>query len=222
MNLLDKTYNPLTPAERNFFIQLQLYLQTKVYFYGSINRHDYYPGKSDIDIDIFTKNMQSTLSRIQHFLHISSNRIRKTFSVIDGQHQVTGYKLFYSSKGEPDNETASTATKGVTQDPEMVRGFTEENASPYAEHPGISNYFSVEISIYHEKDKAYVTKEHGKKQIIPFYAIMALLVLKFLHYDVKLITRATYKQVKRSVLSSWIGMEDIPFAVIKNYDRHVP
>ena len=55
---------------KNFFIDLQNYLDTELYFYGSVNRSDYVHGKSDIDVAIFTDNEYSTISKLQHFLHV--------------------------------------------------------------------------------------------------------------------------------------------------------
>ena len=53
-----------------FFKQLQNYLDTDIYFYGSVNRTDYVPGKSDIDVAIFTDNEYSVITKLQHFLKI--------------------------------------------------------------------------------------------------------------------------------------------------------
>ena len=49
---METTKNQLTPYESNFFNKLKIYLDTPLYFYGSIQRDDYKSGYSDIDIDI--------------------------------------------------------------------------------------------------------------------------------------------------------------------------
>ena len=66
---METTKNKLTPYESEFFNRLRIYLDTPIYFYGSIQRDDYKPGYSDIDIDIFTENMNSTIIKIQRFLN---------------------------------------------------------------------------------------------------------------------------------------------------------
>jgi hypothetical protein len=60
-----------------FFNDLSKYLGTKLLFYGSIQRYDYFPGSSDIDVDIFTDNVDSTITRMQHFLHVKRSKFKK-------------------------------------------------------------------------------------------------------------------------------------------------
>ena len=62
---------------KKFFTKLQNYLDTELYFYGSVNRPDYVHGKSDIDVAIFTDNEKSIMVKIQHFLHLKSNSFDK-------------------------------------------------------------------------------------------------------------------------------------------------
>ena len=182
---LEDTFHHLTPEEKSFFQRMQNYLHTKVYFYGSVNRQDYFRGKSDIDVDIFTRNMESTLSRLQHFLNVSSTQFRKTYRLLDSKH-IAGYKVYYVSTNALDEPQ-----------------------------------FSVEISIFQEKDKEYVLKEHRSKSILPFHAVIMLVVLKFFYYDLHLLPRDTYKRYKNSILSDWIGRKETPFSAIKNSNRHI-
>ena len=48
--------NDFPPDLKKFFYDLKNYLDTDLYFYGSVNRPDYVHDKSDIDIGIFTDN----------------------------------------------------------------------------------------------------------------------------------------------------------------------
>ena len=42
------------PEDVNIFLkQLSDYINTPLYFYGSIQRDDYFPGYSDIDVDFY-------------------------------------------------------------------------------------------------------------------------------------------------------------------------
>ena len=83
----------------NFFNNLQNYLETKLYFYGSIKRVDYVANSSDIDIIVITDNIKSMLSKTQTYLNISKDKTQKIFqqhSVYD-KGIITGYKLKYKN-----------------------------------------------------------------------------------------------------------------------------
>ena len=64
--------NNLSEKAHTFFYELQDYLDndfnTEMYFYGSVQRFDYFPGQSDIDIGILTDNEYSVMNKMQHFL----------------------------------------------------------------------------------------------------------------------------------------------------------
>jgi hypothetical protein len=74
---METTKNKLSPYASNFFDSLRNYLDTKLYFYGSIQRDDYFQDQSDIDVDIFTDNISTTIYRLQHFLNIEKSKIKK-------------------------------------------------------------------------------------------------------------------------------------------------
>jgi predicted nucleotidyltransferase len=61
---METTRNNLTPYSKHFFDSLSNYLDTKLYFFGSIQRRDYFPNSSDIDVDIFTDNEPGTILKI--------------------------------------------------------------------------------------------------------------------------------------------------------------
>ena len=58
---MDKVERKLTTNEIIFFNNLSAYINTPIYFYGSIRRGDYLQGYSDIDTAIFTDNESSTI-----------------------------------------------------------------------------------------------------------------------------------------------------------------
>ena len=61
-------------------------------------RDDYVPGRSDIDIDIFTDNEESTISKMQHYLKISRKDFKKMiWKVRQSNRLTTGYKLRYAN-----------------------------------------------------------------------------------------------------------------------------
>lgn len=77
---------------KNFFKQLETYLDVELYFYGSVNRDDYIHNKSDIDIAIFTDNEHSTIAKLQHFLHVKKNAFDKIVWKLEGK-MIYGYKI---------------------------------------------------------------------------------------------------------------------------------
>ena len=77
---------------KHFFKRLENYLDTDLYFYGSINRSDYVHDKSDIDIAIFTDNEYSTMAKLQHFLKVKRNAFDKVVWKLEGK-MIYGYKI---------------------------------------------------------------------------------------------------------------------------------
>jgi predicted nucleotidyltransferase len=82
-----------------FFENLRELLQTKLYFFGSVQRNDYFPGSSDIDVDIFTDNIPSTISKMQHFLHINRRKFKKLVWRMHNHDRTfaRGHKVMYKS-----------------------------------------------------------------------------------------------------------------------------
>ena len=93
---METTKNKLTPFEHDFFNKLRNYIDKPIYFYGSIQRADYFPQKSDIDVDIFSNNVASTLQLLQNFLNISKGSFKKSLYKMDKTNVVIpGYKSKY-------------------------------------------------------------------------------------------------------------------------------
>lgn len=84
--------NDFNPKLKQFFINLQNYLDTELYFYGSVNRSDYVHNKSDIDVAIFTDNEYSIMTKLQHYLHVKPNTFDKIVWKLEGD-IVYGYKI---------------------------------------------------------------------------------------------------------------------------------
>ena len=79
----------LTQPQYDFFYELKEYVELPIYFIGSILRYDYFKGYSDLDVIIFSPDIDSIKLKIKHFLNI--NKV-----------QISGYKFYYndSFKGE--------------------------------------------------------------------------------------------------------------------------
>lgn len=95
---MENTKNKLTHEQSNFFNELSNYLDTKLFYYGSVQRPDYIPGKSDIDVDIFTDNESSTISKLQHFLHIDKKKFKRVlWKMRQNKKLTTGHKINYNN-----------------------------------------------------------------------------------------------------------------------------
>lgn len=88
-----------TPSQTSFFNALKSNLDDDLYFYGSIRRFDYLPGKSDIDVDLFTDNEESSIYKLCNFLNISKDEFKKVVYKIDDS-IVKGYKCKYENSAK--------------------------------------------------------------------------------------------------------------------------
>ena len=94
---METTRNQLTQSQLEFFHSLSLYINQPIYFYGSIQRVDYFPGQSDIDIDIFTNNEESTKYALCNFLKLNKHAFRRSAykNKEPGGRVIYGYKTKY-------------------------------------------------------------------------------------------------------------------------------
>lgn len=86
--------NDLSPETKKFLKRMSNYIGCKLYFYGSVQRPDFFPEDSDIDIDIFTDNINSTLSKLETFLNLEKSKIKRIYMFIDSK-LVKGTKFVY-------------------------------------------------------------------------------------------------------------------------------
>ena len=96
MNILDDPNNKLNSKERDFFMDMSNYIQLPLYFIGSITRYDYFPGKSDIDLEVYSENEISTLFMILHFLNIDKKSVRLIYFTCN-KIPILGYKVSYNN-----------------------------------------------------------------------------------------------------------------------------
>ena len=89
----------LTQEQTLFFKSLSVYIDKPLYFYGSILRNDYFNGKSDIDIAVFTDNDKSTLSKLSTFLNVEKEQFRSFISKHYSTYKINkGKKVEYKNK----------------------------------------------------------------------------------------------------------------------------
>ena len=75
---LENIKNNLRDNDYYFLQKIQSYIDTDLYFYGSVARADYFPGESDIDVVVITDNVESVVKKLQHFLNVGKNSLEKT------------------------------------------------------------------------------------------------------------------------------------------------
>ena len=84
----------LPPNLKKYFIELKNYLDTELYFYGSVLRSDYIKDKSDIDMCIFTDNEPSTIIKLQSYFHIDTKYVKKIVKKYEKNELIVyGYKI---------------------------------------------------------------------------------------------------------------------------------
>jgi len=103
---MEHTKNEMSPYAKQFFSSLKQYLDTKIYFYGSIQRNDYLPNHSDIDVDIFTDNETSTIIKLQNFLGVKRYEFKK---IVYKLHKTN--KVVYGHKVKYENPTYNFSTE---------------------------------------------------------------------------------------------------------------
>jgi len=93
---MEYTKHKFTDYENSFFNKLSNYLDTKLYFFGSVQRYDYFPGLSDIDVDVFTVNENSTISKLSNYLKVDKREFKKVIWKLNSTGEVVnGYKFMY-------------------------------------------------------------------------------------------------------------------------------
>jgi predicted nucleotidyltransferase len=92
----------LNENQQYFFRKFSNYIGETLYFYGSITRFDYIPGKSDIDIAIFTHNLESAIHKICTFLDVPKSKFKKTILKIKNK-IVHGLKIAFQNEQEDIN-----------------------------------------------------------------------------------------------------------------------
>lgn len=98
---METTRNTLPPYSVSFFNKLKNYLDTKLYYFGSVQRDDYFPESSDVDVAIFSDNVSSLISKMQNILNVPRSQFKKFFWKLNSNNSVAnGYKILYK---EPDN-----------------------------------------------------------------------------------------------------------------------
>ena len=179
---MENIKNKIPDNLHNFFNELSNYLDTPLLFYGSVQRFDYLPGHSDIDVSIFTDNISSMKSKMSHFLQNDKNLFEKFILRLKNKVSI-GYKLMYQS---------------------------------------IENNIMIEFSIHDIKLKECVIRKYIEKSSLPFYISWMLILLKFIHYKLRLCNRKTFNYIKNHIFKKFtIINNEEDFFVFGNKDKKI-
>jgi len=83
----------LSIKSKLFLTTLSNYIDISFYYFGSILRPDYIPGSSDVDIDIFTDNEYSTVSKLLNYIKYSRKNVKNVVWVLADGTTSYGYKI---------------------------------------------------------------------------------------------------------------------------------
>jgi hypothetical protein len=93
---METTKNEMSQYAKHFFFKLGMYLDLPIYYFGSVQRYDYFPNSSDIDVDLFTDNESSTILKLQNFLGVERYKFKKfVYKLHKTRKIVYGYKVKY-------------------------------------------------------------------------------------------------------------------------------
>lgn len=99
MKNIEKIKDKLSDYDYKFLTNLQRYIDTDLIFFGSIQRCDFFMGKSDIDIAIITDNVESVKKKLQNYLNIGKSKIKRSMQRISNtQNVIYGYKINYDDE----------------------------------------------------------------------------------------------------------------------------
>jgi hypothetical protein len=98
---MQTTKNPLTVEEQRYLFGAQTYLGYPFYYFGSIQRMDYLPGYSDVDVDIFTNDMEDTLRKLRQYSNQPNKKIKKIIWKLQSGRIVYGYKYHFRNHNPP-------------------------------------------------------------------------------------------------------------------------
>jgi predicted nucleotidyltransferase len=93
---MEYTKNKIPDDIQNIINKFKKYIDTNIYYYGSIQRDDYFINKSDIDILIFTDNTEEMIHKVSHYFHINKKKIRKVVWNFKNK-LIQAYKVTYYS-----------------------------------------------------------------------------------------------------------------------------
>jgi hypothetical protein len=87
----------------------------------------------------------------------------------------------------------------------VIRGYKMKYAN---------EYINVEFSLYEEKNKEEILKQHLKKQYLPFYILWMLYFLKFIYYKFGILPQKIYTTCKSWLIDSIYDYQPTEFITL--------
>lgn len=143
---------------KHFLENLSVYIDEPIFIYGSILRPDYNI-KSDIDVCVFTNNINSLMLKLQHFLSVNKQNFKKIFWRLPNTKRLAiGNKIFYENKENNLLVEISLYDKKYKQ--EILNEHYSKTILPfYATFLlFIIKYLHYDLSILNRKNYAYLKK----------------------------------------------------------------
>jgi len=114
---MEDVKNKMPMRKREFFTNLENYLGTPLYYFGSIQRYDYDPDNSDIDAILFTNNESSSISQLQNWFQVSKNDFKRVVNFLPSFKRIVyGHKLKYKT-----NDSSADILIYNTKDEEIIK-----------------------------------------------------------------------------------------------------
>ena len=96
---LEEVKDKLGKNQYNYFLQIKEQIDLPLYFLGSITRCDYIKGKSDLDIEVFTDNFDSTILKMEYLFDYYQRKRTRNFIVFKVNNiPISGYKYYFKDK----------------------------------------------------------------------------------------------------------------------------
>ena len=171
----------LIAPEKKFLYELNTFMETPIYLYGSILRSDYFSTKSDIDVAIFANDILSAVNKLILFLGINKSKI----------------KVFhFESKNKQNHKKIKTY--GYKTNYILPVSYTREWHEHFFQRKTFKRF---EISIYNLKDKENVLNANIKHLQLPFLCSLKLFFIKLFYYYFYL-NIDSYKKMKESIMNN--------------------
>ena len=94
---METTRNSLSEYAKICFNNLKNIINLPLYYYGSIQRIDYVENESDIDVSIYTDNVNHVKYAVQTFFGIENKKVKHIVMQV-GDKLIHGYKLVVKNK----------------------------------------------------------------------------------------------------------------------------
>lgn len=183
INNIPKIKNRLLEPEKQFLFELQNYLGLPIYIYGSLFRMDYFPNKSDIDLAIFSDNLEQSVNQLVQFLNVSKQKI-KFFKMVSKNKYTDKVKTIYGFK-----------TNYKIDISEYTKSQKQWHKIFY--YPGKTKRF--EIMLYNKKYRNYINSINYGHFSLSFLPSVCIYIIKCLYYYFFL-NEKVYKYLKFNIL----------------------